>query len=420
MLNVALTGNVASGKSSVAGRWATLGVPVVSADELARKAVQPGSEGLRRVVEMFGDEVLAPDGRLDRDRLRGIVFDDAAARLRLEEILHPIIWRLREAWLNERRAQGAQLAVSEIPLLFETGREGDFDAVVFVDAPEHVRLARMVESRGMDPAEARRVIASQMGADEKRARADWVMANVGTLSDLELLADRVLAELRSRAGQGSMRMDLHLHTSGSWDCLSDPEAVLARAVELGYGRIAITDHNRIGVARDMAERHPARIIVGEEVETGEGIDVIGLYLTEEIAKGTPAEETIERIREQGGIAYLPHPFAGGKGGGGAHAHRLAPLCDVVEVFNARLHRQKLNDRAGDLAIRHGTLRAAGSDAHTVGEIGNAHVDVPAHPNRADALRAALGQGRLGGRESPIWVHLASTWAKVRKTGLKAP
>lgn len=414
MLNVALTGNVASGKTAVADRWRTLGVPVVSADELARQAVEPGSDGLDRVVEAFGDDVLGADGRLDRDRMRGVVFDDPEARKRLEEIVHPIVWRLREKWLNECRAQGASVAVSEIPLLFETGREDDFDAVVLVDAPVDVRLERMVRDRGLSAEEARRIIDAQMDAAEKRGRADYVLDNVGTLPELEVMADRVLAQLRARAGAATVKLDLHLHTEGSRDCLSDPEAVLERALELGYERIAITDHDRTHVALRMAEAHPDRIIPGEEVKTGEGIDVIGLYLSEEIPKGTPAEDTIGRIREQGGIPYLPHPYAAGKGGGGEHADRLAALCDVVEVFNARLHSQKLNDRALDLALRHGKVRGAGSDAHTVGEVGNAHVVLPEHPNRPDALLAALEQARTGGREASRLVHLASTWAKIRK------
>lgn len=414
MLSVALTGNVASGKTAVADRWRTLGVPVVSADELARRAVVPGSEGLDRVVEAFGDEMLSAEGSLARDRLRALVFEDPAARRRLEEILHPIVWKLREEWLNDRRAEGASVVVSEIPLLFETGREGDFDAVVLVDAPAEIRRRRMVRDRGLEPSEAGRIIDAQMDAEQKRKRADFVIDNVGSLSDLEVMADRILAGLRGRAGRASLRIDLHLHTDGSRDCLSDPEEVLERALELGYGRIAITDHDRVHVARRMAEAHPDLVIPGEEIKTAEGVDIIGLYLRDEIPKGTPSEETIGQIREQGGIPYLPHPYARGKGGGGAYADRLAPLCDVVEVFNARLHAQSLNEQAVDLAIRHGTLRGAGSDAHTVAEVGNAFVDLPDHPNRPDALRAALAQGRTGGHEASRLVHLASTWAKVRK------
>ena len=232
MLNVALTGNVASGKSAVADRWRTLGIPVVSADDLARRAVEPGTEGLRRVVEAFGEDVLTADGRLDREAMRERVFRDASARERLEEIVHPIVWRLRDEWVNERRAEGADVVVSEIPLLFETGREGDFDVVVLVDAPVDVRVGRMVRDRDLSPDEARRIAASQMDAAGKRPRSDYVLDNVASLVDLELMADQVLAQLRERAGSGPLKMDLHLHTRGSWDCLSEPEEVLERALEL--------------------------------------------------------------------------------------------------------------------------------------------------------------------------------------------
>ncbi len=286
--------------------------------------------------------------------------------------------------------------------------------------PAEDRLRRVVGDRGLDEDEARRMMSAQMDATLKRERADIVIDNAGSLAELDAEADRVLEELRVRAGGARMRMDLHLHTWGSWDCLSDPEAVLGRALSLGYGRIAITDHNRLEVAVRMAEAHPDEVIAGEEVKTAEGIDVIGLYLSEEIPKGTPAHETIERIREQGGIPYLPHPYAGGKGGGGKLADVLAPLCDVVEVFNARLHSDELNALAADLAARHGKRHGAGSDAHTVREIGNAFVEVRPHPNRPDALLAALADAeRAGGSTASRLVHLASTWAKVRKR-LPAP
>jgi dephospho-CoA kinase len=414
MLNVALTGNVGSGKSTVAGLWAAAGVPVVSADELARQAVLPGSPGLAAVEAAFGDVVLAPDGTLDRERLRDIVFRDDERRAELEGILHPLIRAARSEWVAERRAEGAPFVVSEIPLLFETGAERDFDVTVLVDAPVELRRDRLVQTRGLSPDEAGRVMSAQMDPARKRAAADVIIDNSGTLDELEEEASRVLTELRARSGK-TMRLDLHLHTSGSWDCLSDPEAVLERALALGYDRIAITDHDRLGVALRMAEQHPEHVIPGEEVKTAEGVDVIGLYLREEIPRGTPARATVERIREQGGVPYLPHPYAGGKGGGGRLADELAPLCDVVEAFNARLHTQSLNEQAERLASRHGKRVGAGSDAHTIGEIGNAFVELPPHPNRADALLAALaGPCRWGGTSASRFVHLASTWAKVRK------
>jgi predicted metal-dependent phosphoesterase TrpH len=211
-----------------------------------------------------------------------------------------------------------------------------------------------------------------------------------------------------------LRIDLHLHTRGSWDSLSDPERILARARRLGIGRIAITDHDRIHVALEMADRHPDAVIPGEEVRTAEGVDVIGLYLSEEIPGGTPARETCRRIREQGGIPYLPHPYASRKGGGGRLAEELADLVDVVEVFNARLLARDRNDKALALARRTHRLHGAGSDAHTVGEIGNAWVEVPHHPNEPQALLEALGQARVHGRRARPHVFLSSNLAKVWK------
>lgn len=219
---------------------------------------------------------------------------------------------------------------------------------------------------------------------------------------------------------GEMHVDLHLHTLASRDCLTDPEEVLARARAAGLDRIAITDHDRIGAALEMARRHPERVVPGEEVRTEEGVDVIGLYLREEIPRGTPARETCRRIREQGGLVYLPHPYAPGKGGSGALAEELAPLSDVIETFNARIHRQELNRRARDLAERHGLPGGAGSDAHSLGEVGRARVRLAPHENRPEALLEALRRGTVEGTESPPRVHLWSTWAKVRKRFPGAP
>lgn len=395
--------------------WADAGVPIISADELSRKAVLPGSPGLEAVRDAFGEAVLAGDGTLDRARLGALVFSDEQERRTLEGILHPIIWQLRAEWLEERRTEGASLVISEIPLLFETDRQGDFDVTVLVHAPDALRLTRLMRLRGLPETEARQIMAAQMDQDRKRSLADIVIENTGTPADLEVEAERVLVELRSRAPRELMRVDLHVHTVGSWDCLSDPERVLETAIARGYQRIAITDHNRVAVALEMAEAYPDQIIPGEEVKTAEGVDVIGLYVSEEIPKGTPARETIDRIREQGGIPYLPHPYAEGKGGGGRFADELAPLCDVVEVFNARLHSAGANQRAAELATRFDKLRGAGSDAHTIGELGNAFVDLPIHPNRPDALLKALPSARTGGSEASRAVHLASTWAKLRKT-----
>ena len=338
MVSVVLTGGVASGKSEVLRVWEAAGVPAVSADELSRRAVQPGSEGLEEVRRAFGADVIGSDGGLDRARLRAHVFQDDAARQRLEAILQPRIGQLRERWLHARAAEGRPLVASEIPLLFEVGLERAFDVSVTVDAPDEQRLRRMVEGRGLTEAEARRIMAVQMDPAERRRRAHQVIVNDGSLAELEVRSLALLERLRRDAGithasahasrsatpNTDLRIDFHMHTWGSHDCLSHPEAVLAAARSREVGRIALTDHDRLDVALAMAERHPEAVIPAEEVRTAEGIDVIGLYLRVEIPRGTPAREVCDRVHEQGGLVYLPHPYAEGKGGGGRHAESLVP------------------------------------------------------------------------------------------------
>ena len=422
MLRVGLTGNLASGKSTVAQLWVARGVPVVSADELARRAVEAGAPALEEVRDAFGDQVITEQGTLDRATLRDRVFQDEAQRRRLESILHPCIAALRDAWLEERREENAKLVVAEVPLLFEAGLERDFDFIVLVDAPPAVRLCRLLEKRGMDEDEAHRMMASQMDPAEKRRRAHRVLENAGSRDELEKEALALLSQLQRRAGVEEqaagpydlLRLDLHLHTWASWDCLSDPEGVIEAAQSKGVERLAVTDHNRLELALRLAERFPETVIPGEEVRTAEGIDVIGHYLREEIPKGTPAREVVERVRDQEGVVYLPHPFARGKGGSGRMAEELAPIVDVVEVFNARLHPTSLNVPAEALAARHGCLRGAGSDAHTLGEVAGAWVEVPDHPNEPKAFLGALTRARVQGTTAATSVHIASTWAKLRK------
>lgn len=218
----------------------------------------------------------------------------------------------------------------------------------------------------------------------------------------------------NRAASGRIRVDLHLHTRASFDCLSEPVRVLERALERGLDRIAITDHNELHAALMMKDRYPDRIVVGEEVKTAEGVDVIGYFLREAIPRGTPARETCERIRGQGGVVYVPHPFAPGKGGGGRILDDIGDLVDAVEVFNARLHDVSLNDRAEVWGRTRGKALGAGSDAHTLDEIGGTFVELPPFDDEADSFLRALRAGRVHGTTAPRRVHLASTWAKVRK------
>lgn len=207
---------------------------------------------------------------------------------------------------------------------------------------------------------------------------------------------------------------MHLHTSYSFDSLSDPEAVLETALERGIDRICVTDHNEIEGALALKALYPDRVIVGEEVKTAEGIDIIGLYLSEVIPKGTPARACCEQIKEQGGLVYVPHPFAGGKGGGGRILPEIVDLVDIVEGFNARIHFQRLNEAAIAWAEMHQLAIGAGSDAHTLREVGRAYVELPDFEDGPAGLLAALDEGRIEGRLSSWGVHLGSTFAKIRK------
>lgn len=211
-----------------------------------------------------------------------------------------------------------------------------------------------------------------------------------------------------------VRVDMHLHTRRSFDCLSDGDAVVERAAARGIDRICVTDHNEIEEALRLKERYPDRVIVGEEVKTAERVDVIGLYISERIPKGTPALETCERIREQGGIVYIPHPFAGGKGSGERLLAEVGHLVHAIEGFNGRIHFRALNERAVAWGREHGVAIGAGSDAHTLREVGRTYVEVPEFEDSPKAFLAALRHGRIHGHFSSWAVHLASTYAKIHK------
>ena len=185
---IGLTGNIASGKSTVARLLAERGAVIVDADMLAREAVQPGTPALRAIQERWGAEVIAPDGTLDRDELRQVVFAERGQLEALNGIVHPEVERLRDERIAAARAEGAELVVCDIPLLFEKHLADRFEAIVLVDAPRPVRLERLVRERGLNEAEAMNMIAAQMPAELKRARADFVIDNTGTL---EVLAARV-------------------------------------------------------------------------------------------------------------------------------------------------------------------------------------------------------------------------------------
>lgn len=197
---VGLTGGVASGKSTVASMLRELGAVVIDADVLAREVVEPGTPGLAAVVAELGPDVLREDGSLDRPAVGRLVFADADARRRLEQVVHPLVYER----IVELEAQVAPEAVvvHDIPLLTENGRQDDFDCVVVVDAPEELQLQRMVDDRGWTPAEAQGRIDAQASRAQRLAVATYVIENTGTREDLHDRVVEVFEAVRPAPGPG--------------------------------------------------------------------------------------------------------------------------------------------------------------------------------------------------------------------------
>jgi dephospho-CoA kinase len=200
MLVVGLTGNIASGKSTVARLLAARGVHVIDADVLAREAVGPGSPALAHIVERWGRDVVGADGALDRAALRARVFDDRSELDALNAIVHPEVQRRRDALLGAAREAGERMVVCDIPLLFEAGLEGEVDVVILVVAPQDVRLERLMRDRRLNRAEAMAMIAAQMPSELKRERADYVVDNSGSLDAVEARVNEVWSAISVRAG----------------------------------------------------------------------------------------------------------------------------------------------------------------------------------------------------------------------------
>ena len=194
MVRVALTGGIATGKSTVLRRLRASGIPAIDADVLARDVVAPGTPGFAAVVATFGSEVVDAAGDLDRRALGARVFADPAARMALEAIIHPAVYQAISAWFASLPGD-TRVAVADIPLLFETGRAGDFDMVVVVACAREEQVRRVIARDGvtMDEAEAR--IAAQWPIEHKVAAAHHVIWTTGTLADTNRQVDALVAEL---------------------------------------------------------------------------------------------------------------------------------------------------------------------------------------------------------------------------------
>ncbi|WP_062295987.1 dephospho-CoA kinase [Demequina maris] len=188
MLRIGLTGGIASGKSTASARFRARGARVIDHDELARRAVEPGSAALVDIVSEFGDRVIK-DEALDRRALAGIVFHDQSARERLNAIVHPYVYAMGAAADRQARRDGVKVIVHDIPLLLESGQGPDFDLVVTVEAPEHVRVSRMVATRGMTEHDALARIRAQATDEERAAIADVVLDGSGDVAGLDRQVD---------------------------------------------------------------------------------------------------------------------------------------------------------------------------------------------------------------------------------------
>ncbi len=192
---LALTGNIAAGKSTVARRLVERGAVLIDADAIVRALQRPGTPVHEAIVAHFGPGILHADGTIDRPALRAAVLADPNARRALEAIVHPAVERERQRLLADAAAHDAAVVIADIPLLFEAADPAAYDGVILVDAPAAVRRDRLIRERGLDPAEADALIAAQLPSEQKRPRATWILDNDGDLPALERATDRLWNQL---------------------------------------------------------------------------------------------------------------------------------------------------------------------------------------------------------------------------------
>jgi dephospho-CoA kinase len=203
-LRIGLTGGIASGKSTVAQRFAELGVPVIDADESARIVVAPGSPGLAEVIGKFGENLLTTDGALDRPSLRNLIFSDPGRRHELEAILHPLI---RADMEHRASVASGPYLVMAIPLLIENGGRERVDRVLVVDVDEELQLKRLMERDGGTMEQAKAILAAQANRAIRLQFADDVLPNVGSLSELRYGVDQLHRRYLGLAGSPGARAD---------------------------------------------------------------------------------------------------------------------------------------------------------------------------------------------------------------------
>lgn len=265
MLNVALTGNIAAGKSTVVDWFRRWGATIIDADALAKEAQAPGSDVLTMIVRRFGTGVLAKDGTLDRAALRSKVMGDDDALSALNAIVHPAVQGRRAELHEAARERGDALLVNDIPLLFEVLDPAQFDAIVVVDAPIPLRRTRLRTKRGLSNEEADRMIAAQMDAARKRAQAHYLIENDGSLDALEAQAHDVFVELRRRAA-GKVAGALLLCATDAKDDTKTLGAIAARYADAG-ARVERVNGKTAALAKAMRAAAPAVTIATDGAST---------------------------------------------------------------------------------------------------------------------------------------------------------
>jgi predicted metal-dependent phosphoesterase TrpH len=215
-----------------------------------------------------------------------------------------------------------------------------------------------------------------------------------------------------------LKADLHIHTQYSSDCNTPLKEIIRRCLELGINCVAITDHGTAEGALKLRDMAPFTVIVGEEILTPHG-EIIGMFLEETIPSGLSVAETISRIRAQGGLVCIPHPFdILRKSALQNHViEEIVDQIDMIETLNARVVFPHNSAKARAFATKHGIIPSAGSDAHTIREIGNAYIEIPEFEDRDDFLQA-MRKGKICGHMTNPLIHFASIWTKLKHRWLR--
>ncbi len=212
-----------------------------------------------------------------------------------------------------------------------------------------------------------------------------------------------------------LKADFHMHTHYSPDSDMSPERLVRRCEQVGLNCIAVTDHNTVEGALRVREAAEFTVIIGEEVGTADG-EITGLFITETVPRGLSAVETAIRIKDQGGLVSLPHPFDRFRGEviSPSALEEVLPYTDIVEVFNSRNNLDADNRKAHDFATAHGLLTSGVSDAHTPMELGRTYVEIPDFDGSPEGFKVSLAQGTIHARKTSPLIHVLTTLTKIKK------